>query len=148
MRAYYTWTSLNILEYNKCGLNLSGSQSPWLGSVITTELFLRFQIKNFLGNVVRELWVQSFFYVNPEGPKEPPLKLQNSDVHQKRVTICCWMLYHEFREAGISVTAIIYAVRQQSLSEATQRKQPRGRKVYFLDGNARPRIAMTSRQRF
>ncbi|VDO19799.1 unnamed protein product [Heligmosomoides polygyrus] len=52
-----------------------------------------------------------------------------SDIHQKKAMLCCWwnpqgVLYHEFFEAGTAVTANIYAIQLQQLSEATQRKRP------------------------
>ncbi|VDP03582.1 unnamed protein product [Heligmosomoides polygyrus] len=67
------------------------------------------------------------FAVTPPLPlapqREPPPKQSKPDLYQKKVVLYCWwnsqeMFYHELT----TVTANIYDVRQQHLSEAEQRK--------------------------
>ena len=66
--------------------------------------------------------------------------------------LCVWWSVHgidhlEFLDDNTTVTASLYCVQLQRVTDALSRLRPQQDKVYFLHDNARPHVAKVTRQK-
>lgn len=129
------------------------TSTEWPTISVTPVVATEHRIKNF-GNVVMG-GESRVFYVNRtrKASKEPAPTQSLPNLHQNRVTLCCWwglkeVLHYEILETATSGTENICAAQLQRLSGTTQRKRSWRKNVYFLHDNARLHVAKMSCKSF
>lgn len=85
-------------------------------------------------------------------PGERPVPTPKPELHPKKVMLSVWwgvrgVVYWELIPNNKTVTAAVYCAQLDKLKAQLEAKHPEQRKVHFLHDNARPHVALSTRQK-
>jgi histone-lysine N-methyltransferase SETMAR len=124
---------------------------------VCTSLLSKKRNFNWIDNLITgdEKWVM---YVNfaPMGqwllPGQRPVAAPKPDLHPKKEMLSVWwgvhgIAYWELLPTNTTVTAEVYCAQLKRLRDKLLADRPNMREVYFLHDNARPHVAIKTREK-
>ena len=111
----------------------------WLDDVITGDE----KWVLYVNNTRKSQWLR---------PGERPIPTPKPELHPKKVMLSVWwgvrgVVYWELLPKNKTVTAEVYCAQLVKLKAQLESKHPQQRKVHFLHDNARPHVALVTRQK-